>query len=354
MPNPERPRIAPTLTPAATTPVDVLLAPEPREPPRPHPPAPSGKKPRRFRPLRWLFWLIVTAMLVPPAIVLPLRWVPPPTTAFMLQSPVEPVQYEWVDADKTPETLRLAAIAAEDQKFWTHFGFDLVAIAEALEHNEKSRKKRGASTITQQVAKNLFLWPGRSYLRKGVEVTFTILLELCWPKERILEVYLNIAEFGPGVYGVQAAAQHFFSKDSEELSPLETARLVAVLPNPRKWSARAPGPYVQRRVDWIMAHIGYGPPPELEPETGEPILPPEPLPTEEPMPSEPGMEPEPDVAEPGTEVPPSETLPSETLPAQPPPADAAPAPEGQPPEPAPAGPEAPATETPAADPPPAT
>ena len=255
----DRPRIAPTLAPpSATDPVDVLLAPEP-----PAPPAPPAKR-RRFRPLRWLFVLFLVAMLAPPAIVLPLRWYPPPTTAFMLRSEVQPVKYEWVDASRIPETLRLAAIGAEDQKFWDHFGFDLVAIAEALEHNEKSKRKRGASTITQQVAKNLFMWPSRSYLRKGLEATFTLLIELCWPKERILEVYLNIAEFGPGVYGAQAAAREFFRKDAEDLTPLESARLVAVLPNPRKWSARHPGPYVQTRVDWILAHIGHGPPSEAE------------------------------------------------------------------------------------------
>jgi monofunctional biosynthetic peptidoglycan transglycosylase len=276
MTNRDRPRIAPTLTPpVATDPVDVLLAPEPREPPGP--PAPPAKR-RRFRPLRWLFVLFLIAMLAPPAIVLPLRWYPPPTSAFMLRSEVQPVKYEWVDASRIPETLRLAAIGAEDQKFWDHFGFDLVAIAEALEHNEKNKRKRGASTITQQVAKNLFMWPSRSYLRKGLEATFTLLIELCWPKERILEVYLNIAEFGPGVYGAQAAAREFFDKDAADLTPVESARLVAVLPNPRKWSAKHPGPYVQARVDWILAHIGYGPPAEpeqaleLEPETGPELI----------------------------------------------------------------------------------
>jgi monofunctional biosynthetic peptidoglycan transglycosylase len=242
-------------------------------------PAPLPEPPprRRFRPLRWLLVLFLIALLAPPAIVLPLRWYPPPTSAFMLRSEVQPVKYEWVDASRIPETLRLAAIGAEDQKFWNHWGFDLVAIAEALEHNEKSKRKRGASTITQQVAKNLFMWPSRSYLRKGLEATFTLLIELCWPKERILEVYLNIAEFGPGVYGAQAAAREFFDKDAADLTPVESARLVAVLPNPRKWSARRPGPYVQARVDWILAYLGYGPPapPEPEPEA-------EPEPTVEP------------------------------------------------------------------------
>src|SRR6185503_14738792 len=114
--------------------------------------------------------------------------------------------------------LRDGAVAAEDQKFFTHWGFDFMAIAEALEHNEKSKRKRGASTISQQVAKNLFLWPSRSYLRKGLEVSFTVLIELCWSKERILEVYLNIAEFGPGVFGVEAAAQKFFGKASAQLA----------------------------------------------------------------------------------------------------------------------------------------
>lgn len=267
----------------------------PDEPPR-----------RRWRPWRWLLGLFVVLLLAPPAVVAALRWLAPPTTAFMLQSPVQPVDYVWVPAARHPPTLRDAVIAAEDQKFYAHHGFDFEAIGKALEHNQRSRRKRGASTVSQQVAKNLFTWPSRSWLRKGVEASFTVLIELSWPKERILETYLNIAEFGPGTFGVEAAARKFFDKSAQELSPAESARLAAVLPNPRKWSARHPGPYVQARTDWILAQIGYGPRPLPEPEPGpedelegeledelEPETPMEPLPGEppltEPVPGEPPL-----------------------------------------------------------------
>lgn len=240
----------------------------PDDAPEPIEPAPDAG--RRRRPvLRALLLTLALLVLAPLAVVLALRWVPPPTSAFMLQSATQPVQYRWVPAARLPEALRRAVIAAEDQKFPTHWGFDLVAIAEALEHNEKSRRVRGASTITQQTAKNLFLWPSRSYLRKGLEAGLTLLLELAWPKERILEVYLNIAEFGPGIYGAEAAARAFFGKPAERLSPVEAALLAAVLPNPRRYQADQPGPYVQRRTDWILAAMGHAPrfaaAPEVEP-----------------------------------------------------------------------------------------
>ena len=262
------------------------------------------------------------------------------------------MKYQWVPASRIPETLRQGAIAAEDQKFHTHWGFDFMAIAEALEHNEKSTRKRGASTITQQVAKNLFLWPSRSWLRKGLEVTFTLLLELELPKARILEIYLNVAEFGPGVYGVQAAAREFFGKDAEALTPLETSRLIAVLPNPRKWSAERPGPYVQTRVDWIMVQIGHGPPAPAVPE-GMEALPgeiPSGIPAE--MPAEPGFESEPDLepGEPGEPAEPGTEMPAEA------PAAGEPAPESTQPPP-PTGVAAPAQEpaaTPAGEPAPET
>ena len=331
------PRIAPSLAPR-DEPFEPLPAGEPE--PEPQPPRRSTFK----RALLWTLLVLALLILTPPAAVLALRWVTPPTSAFMLQSEVQPVEYRWVPADRIPESMRAAVIAAEDQKFWTHWGFDFIAIAEALEHNEKSKRKRGASTITQQTAKNLFLWPSRSWLRKGLEVTFTLLLEVIWPKERILEVYLNIAEFGPGVYGVEAAAQNFFGTSAAEMTPEQTARLAAVLPNPRKWSADRPGPYVQRRIDWILVHTGQPPrfsatpaaeePVETSPEAPEPPaseLPPEEgaPPAEAPIdgPEPPAEAIEPDTT-PGPELDPAEPAPE-------------PAPEPQP-EPAP--------ETPAADP----
>jgi monofunctional biosynthetic peptidoglycan transglycosylase len=275
--------------------------------------APPERPRRRFRWGLWLFLALLAIVLTPPAVVVALRWIAPPTTAFILQSPVQPADYVWVPAARHPQALRDAVIAAEDQKFYTHYGFDLEAIALALEHNQKSKRKRGASTITQQVAKNLFMWPSRSYLRKGLEASFTILLELCWPKERILEVYLNVAEFGPGTFGVEAAARKFFDKSAQELSPVESARLAAVLPNPRKWSAKRPGRYVQARTDWILAQIGHGPKPLPEPEPpaleapvpGEtpaetPVEPPAEMPSEmpeEPLEPQPGEFAEPDPAQ---------------------------------------------------------
>jgi len=198
----------------------------------------------------------VMLFFVPPAMVLWLRFNPPPTTAFMIQSEVKPVQYQWVPAGRIPQTLRDGAIAAEDQKFYTHWGFDFIAIAEALEHNEKSKKKRGASTITQQVAKNLFLWPGRDFVRKGVEAYITVFVELLWSKRRIMEVYLNIAEWGEGIYGVEAAARAHFGKPAAALTPREAALLAAVLPNPREWSPERPTPYIAARADTILRRVG--------------------------------------------------------------------------------------------------
>ncbi|HEY0914345.1 MAG TPA: monofunctional biosynthetic peptidoglycan transglycosylase [Solimonas sp.] len=225
---------------------------------------------------RWFWGLLLFAVLFIPVSVLLLRWLPPPTTAFMLQSPKHPVQYEWVPASRIAEVARKAVVASEDQKFWDHNGFDLEAIEKARKHNKKSKKRRGASTISQQTAKNLFLWSGGGYFRKGVEAGITVLMEALWPKQRILEVYLNIAEFGPGIYGVEAASQAYFNKPAAKLSANEAARLAAVLPSPRRWGAKAPGPYVQKRVRWIMGQMGYGarvaepePPPPVPGEPAE-------------------------------------------------------------------------------------
>ncbi|MEK6806599.1 MAG: monofunctional biosynthetic peptidoglycan transglycosylase [Pseudomonadota bacterium] len=204
-------------------------------------------------------WLLLLALLTPPMVVVGLRWLPPPTSAFMLLSPTQPVDYRWVPATAHADALRKAVLAAEDQKFWSHNGFDFEAIEKALAHNQKSRRVRGASTISQQVAKNLFLWNERSWLRKGLEVSFTVLIEACLPKPRILEMYLNIAEFGPGIYGAEAAAQRFFGVSAAKLSPEQAARLAAVLPRPRKWRAASPGPYVQKRAQWILGQMGYRP-----------------------------------------------------------------------------------------------
>lgn len=200
--------------------------------------------------------LIVTALLLLP--VLALRWLPAPTSAFMLASPVRPVRQQWVPPERIADSARRAVVASEDQKFFEHQGFDVEAIEKAYAHNQKAKHKRGASTISQQTAKNLFLWSGGGYFRKGLEAAYTVLIEALWPKQRILTVYLNIAEFGPGIYGVEAAAQTYFEKSAAQLTASEAARLAAVLPSPRRWSVAKPGPYVQKRTAWILRQMGYG------------------------------------------------------------------------------------------------
>lgn len=193
--------------------------------------------------------------------VLLLRWWDPPGSAFMLSARLQALRsgdsayqlrYEWVDLEQISRHAALAVIAAEDQLFPYHWGFDLDSIREAVRENAHRKRPRGASTITQQVAKNLFLWNGASYVRKGIEAWFTVLIELLWPKARILEVYLNIAQFGRGVYGVEAAAQTFFRKPAARLAREEAAILAAVLPNPVRMRADRPSRYVLSRRDWIL------------------------------------------------------------------------------------------------------
>lgn len=199
--------------------------------------------------------LLVVAL--PLLAVLALRWLPPPTTAFMLASEAQPVRHVWVPQAAIAPVMRRAVVAAEDQKFWQHHGFDLEAIEKAYAHNQRDGARvRGASTISQQTAKNLFLWSGGGYFRKGLEAGLTVLIELLWSKERILTVYLNVAEFGPGVYGVEAAARTFFGKPASRLTAYEAARLAAVLPSPRRWKVNAPSAYVQQRTQWILRQMG--------------------------------------------------------------------------------------------------
>jgi monofunctional biosynthetic peptidoglycan transglycosylase len=196
-------------------------------------------------------------VLVTVAIVLLLRWVPPPTSAFMLQQRLSGavVDYRWTPMDRISPYAALAVIASEDQNFFDHWGVDLKAIVDAIQDNRTRRRARGASTISQQVVKNLFLWPGRSYLRKGIEVYFTLIMEIFWPKNRILEVYLNIAEMGNGVFGVEAAGQRFFHKPADRLNSREAATLAAVLPSPRRMSAERPSDYVIRRTWQIIEQM---------------------------------------------------------------------------------------------------
>ncbi len=192
------------------------------------------------------------------------RWINPPYSAFMAEAQIAAwtgrdssyaFRHSWVDLNRISPNLPLSVVASEDQKFPEHWGFDVESIEKAYALNQHSHRVRGASTISQQVAKNLFLWSGRSYFRKGLEAYFTLLIEGFWPKRRILEIYLNIAEFGYGTYGAEAAAQRFFHTSAARLSRGDAAVLAAVLPNPVRLSAAAPSRYVQQRRDWILRQM---------------------------------------------------------------------------------------------------
>lgn len=214
---------------------------------------------RIFRFALWgtLSWFAVTIFLVGC-----LRWVDPPTSSFMIQDRIGnwfagskekyPLRHQWVDWSNIAWTAKVAVISSEDQRFAEHFGFDLKQINNALQEREQGKRVRGASTISQQVAKNLFLWPGQSWIRKGFEAYFTLLIETMWPKQRILEMYLNFAEFGRGTFGVGAASDAFFHKPVSRLSASDAALLAAVLPNPKRMRADAPSRYVRSRQLWIL------------------------------------------------------------------------------------------------------
>lgn len=213
-------------------------------------------------------WLLITSVGVGC-----LRWVNPPTTAFMeqredlaeeRQEKHFRLRHSWVPLQQISPALWLAVLASEDQRFLQHWGFDVQAIEDAVEDRLEGRSTRGASTLSQQLAKNLFLWPGQSWLRKGLEVYFTLLIEALWPKRRILEVYLNVAEFGDGIYGAEAAARTFWGKPAASLSPHEAALLAAVLPNPKVRRAPSPSPKVKKKVDWIEEQAERLPPATLQ------------------------------------------------------------------------------------------
>jgi monofunctional biosynthetic peptidoglycan transglycosylase len=214
------------------------------------------------RAWRYLLFGLLAVFAASVLAVLLLRFVPPLTSAFMLERRLHALRdshfvlhYHWTPLERVSPELPIALVAAEDQKFPAHHGFDVEAIADAIEDAEDGERLRGASTISQQTAKNLFLWNGHSFVRKGAEAYFTVLLELMWPKRRILEVYLNIAEFGDGIYGVAAASEAFFHKSPNELSAHEAALLAAVLPNPKKFHPDKPSAYVLRRAAWIEQQV---------------------------------------------------------------------------------------------------
>jgi monofunctional biosynthetic peptidoglycan transglycosylase len=215
------------------------------------------KSKRGLSPLRMVLSAAVMVLLLSWLPVLVLRWYSPPTTAFMLFDPVarDQLRYDWTDWEAIAPSVPLAVIASEDQRFPSHFGFDVDSIRDAIDDRRSGEQLRGASTLSQQVAKNLFLWPGRSFVRKGIEAYFTVLIELTWPKRRIIEVYVNVAEFGSGIYGIGAAGQQFFGKPPAAISDSEAALLAAVLPSPRRLRVDMPSDYVRERQRWILGQM---------------------------------------------------------------------------------------------------
>ena len=217
---------------------------------------------------KWIVKSIIIFFLLSIFSVIIFRWVPVPFTPLMVIRNIEQWSkgekasfvHKWVSINKISDNLTKAVIVSEDQKFMEHFGFDIEAIEKAYEKNKKGKKIKGGSTITQQTAKNVFLWPQRSYIRKGFEVYFSFLIELFWSKERILEVYLNSIEMGNGVYGAEAASQHWFRKPAAKLNAYQAASIAAILPNPRKYKAINSSNYVEKRKIWIVRQMGfYGP-----------------------------------------------------------------------------------------------
>ncbi|WP_100610359.1 monofunctional biosynthetic peptidoglycan transglycosylase [Confluentibacter lentus] len=199
------------------------------------------------------------------ALVIVFKWVPVPATPLMVIRTVQQVvsgedivwKHDWESIDNISKNLQLAVICSEDQNFLNHHGFDMKAIEKAIEYNKRGKRTRGASTISQQTAKNVFLWPQRSWVRKGLEAYFTFLIELFWSKERIMEVYLNSIEMGNGIYGAEAAAQHWFKKPAAKLTRYQAAAIAAVLPSPMRYRANPASAYIQRRQVWIVTQMGF-------------------------------------------------------------------------------------------------
>lgn len=225
-------------------------------------PLPQLKSKRRWR--RWLLILFLLPLILSLLLVLIFRFFAPPLSGVMAQRIIEArqsglddfrIDYQWCPLDSFGPYLPLAAIASEDQRFLDHHGFDTVEIRNALDTAEEGGRMRGASTISQQVAKNLFLWSGRSWVRKGLEVYFTALLELAWPKRRLLETYLNIAETGDGMFGFCVACERRFGKPCSTLAPYQLALMVATLPDPRRRRADQPTPYLHQRASWIVRQM---------------------------------------------------------------------------------------------------
>lgn len=208
--------------------------------------------------------LIIAGFLFSVLQVICFKWIPLPFSFYMISERIEMwwnnnpkyvFKYQWVSLDKISNHMQTAVIASEDQTFVQHFGLDIDSIEKAIEYNKKSKKIRGASTITQQTVKNVFLWSGKSYFRKGLEVYYSFLVELIWGKERILEVYLNVIEIGLGVYGVEAAANKYFKKSASQLNRYESSLFTVVLPNPKRFNVAKPSSYMIRRQTWILEQM---------------------------------------------------------------------------------------------------
>jgi monofunctional biosynthetic peptidoglycan transglycosylase len=229
--------------------------------PKPTKPKTAGGWGRAWRLVgRVSAWVAAVLLLGPPLAVIVYRFAPPPITILMVERLIQGkgMDHRWTPLNHISPAMTRAVIASEDSRFCEHHGFDFQAIEKALQHNEARPGKviHGGSTVSQQTAKNVFLWPERSWVRKGAEAWFTVLIELIWGKQRIMEVYLNTVEMGPGVYGVEAASQRYFRHSAGTLTPAEAARLAAILPSPLRWSAENPGPRVVRRSGRIGAASG--------------------------------------------------------------------------------------------------
>jgi len=214
------------------------------------------------RVIRFFAKIMLWFVIVTVALVVVYKWVPVPITPLMVIRYFEKdspkiLKHDWEPVENISKNLQLAVICSEDQSFLKHNGFDLKAIEKAYEDNKKGKRIKGGSTISQQTAKNVFLWPQRSWLRKGLEVYFTFLIESIWSKERIIEVYLNSIEMGNGVYGAESAAQFWFKKPASKLSKLEASAIAAILPNPRKYKANPVTNYIASRKSWIMKQMNF-------------------------------------------------------------------------------------------------
>ncbi len=215
--------------------------------------------------VRWSLRVVAYFFIITIMWVILLRFINPPITWLMVQRGIErkadgeewKITKKWIRYDDLSDNLKRAAIAGEDARFMEHWGLDREAIADAYQRNKDGGRLRGGSTISQQTAKNVFLWPRRSWIRKGFETYFTLLIELFWSKKRILEVYLNVIETGDGLYGAEAAAQHNFGKSAQSLTKRQAALMVAVLPNPRRWSPAKPTAFINRKANTIVRYMGH-------------------------------------------------------------------------------------------------